>query len=184
MTETPLQSITNSGTRILILAPRYSMKIMIGRTVMTTYVIPFVIGILLARDSIVGIFIPSSISLPASLFTRSAIHHLMTNSLIICLQAYDVHYREGLEIPLRYSEWQILISIYANSTNTFGDTCRASLWSPSYIVTFDSTQGCNAPRPTIQRTSIFSWPPCVFICACSVYFCIASCHYAIMSFNF
>src|SRR3954464_12054201 len=30
-------------------------------------VIPFVIGMLLAQDSIVGIFIPSSISLPASL---------------------------------------------------------------------------------------------------------------------
>ena len=30
----------------------------------TTYVVPFVIGMLLARDSIVGISIPSSISLP------------------------------------------------------------------------------------------------------------------------
>ena len=50
---------------------------------------------LLARDSIVGIFIPSSIPLPASLFTRSVIHHLVTNSLVICLQAYDVYYREG-----------------------------------------------------------------------------------------
>src|SRR3954471_7314971 len=36
----------------------------------TPYVAPFVIGMLLARDSIVGISIPSSISLPASLFTR------------------------------------------------------------------------------------------------------------------
>ena len=42
---------------------------------MTTYVIPFVIGMLLARDLIVGIFIPSSISLPASLFTHSVMHH-------------------------------------------------------------------------------------------------------------
>ena len=40
----------------------------------TTYVVPFVIGMLLARDSIVGISIPSSISLPASLFTRSVTH--------------------------------------------------------------------------------------------------------------
>ena len=38
--------------------PTYSMKIFIGRTTMTTYVIPFVIGMLLARDSIVGIFLP------------------------------------------------------------------------------------------------------------------------------
>ena len=48
----------------------------------TTYVVPFVIGMLLAQDSIVGISIPSSISLPASLFTRSVIHHLATNSLV------------------------------------------------------------------------------------------------------
>ena len=89
---------------MLILAPTYSMKIFIGQTVMTTYIIPFVIGMLLARDSIVGIFIPSSISLPASLFTRSVIHHLVTNSLVIFLQAYDVYYRDGPEIPLRYSE--------------------------------------------------------------------------------
>ena len=58
------------------------MKIFIGRTVMTTYIIPFIIGMLLARDSIVGIFIPSSISLPASLFTRSVMHHPVTNSLV------------------------------------------------------------------------------------------------------
>ena len=51
----------------------------------TTYVVPFVIGMLLARDSIVGISIPSSISLPASLFTRSVIHHPATNSLVAML---------------------------------------------------------------------------------------------------
>ena len=51
----------------------------------TTYVIPFVIGMLLARDSIVGIIIPSSISLPASLFTRSVMHHPVTNSLVTLL---------------------------------------------------------------------------------------------------
>ena len=108
---------------------------------------------LLARDSIVRIFIPSSILLPTSLFTRSLIHHLVTNSLVICLQAYDVYYREGPEIPLWNSEWQILISIYANSTNTFGDTCRASLWSPSYDVTFDSTQGI----PLVSGSCMILW---------------------------
>ena len=40
---------------------------------------------LLARDSIVGIFIPSSISLPSSLFTHSVIHHPATNSLVALL---------------------------------------------------------------------------------------------------
>ena len=93
MTETPLQSITNSGTWILILFPIYYTKIFIGRTVMTTYVIPFVIGMLLARDSIVGTFIPSSISLPASPFTRYVMHHPATNLLVIACKAYsDVHY--------------------------------------------------------------------------------------------
>ena len=51
----------------------------------TTYVVPFVIGMLLAQDSIVGITIPSSISLPASLFTRSVILHPATNSLVTLL---------------------------------------------------------------------------------------------------
>ena len=58
------------------------MKIFISRTVMTTYVIPFVSGMLLARDSVVGIFKPSPVSLPASLFTHSVIHHPATNSLV------------------------------------------------------------------------------------------------------
>ena len=42
MTETPLRSITNSGTWMPILVPTYSTKIFIGQTFMTTYVIPFV----------------------------------------------------------------------------------------------------------------------------------------------
>jgi len=43
---------------------------------------PLSIGMLLARDSIVGISIPCSISLPASHFTRSITHHPVTNSLV------------------------------------------------------------------------------------------------------
>src|SRR3990170_2372959 len=70
---------------MLILVPTYSTKIFIGNTAMTTYVVPFVIGMLLARDSIVGIFIPSSISLPASLFTRFVMHYPATNSLVTLL---------------------------------------------------------------------------------------------------
>src|SRR6266536_4466768 len=85
MTETHLRSITNNGTWMLILVPTYSTKIFIGQTVMTTYVVTFVIGMLLARDSIIGIFIPSSILLPASLFTHSVIHHPATNSLVTSL---------------------------------------------------------------------------------------------------
>ena len=70
---------------MLILVPTYYTKIFIGQTVMSTYVIPFVIGMLLARDSIVGIFIPSSILLPGSLFTHSVIHHPAINSLVTML---------------------------------------------------------------------------------------------------
>ena len=51
----------------------------------TIYVVPFVIGMLLVRDLIVGIPIPSSISLPASLLTHSVILHLATISLVIML---------------------------------------------------------------------------------------------------
>ena len=68
------------------------MKIFIDKAAMTTYVTPFVIGMLLARDSIVGIFIPSSISLPASLFTRFVMHHPTTNSLVTLLAKLIVMY--------------------------------------------------------------------------------------------
>ena len=56
-----------------------------SKRITTTYVIPFVIGMLLARDSIVGIIISSSISLPASLFTSYVMHHPVTNSLATLL---------------------------------------------------------------------------------------------------
>ena len=95
----------------------------------TTYVVPFVIGTLLARDSIVGIIIPSSISLLESLFTRSVILHPTTKSLVTMLARLIV-----MSITERAQRYlsdnrsdRILILIYANSTNTFGDTCRASL---------------------------------------------------------
>ena len=90
MTETPLRSITNNGTWMLVLAPTCS-------TMISSYEprcqgfkqsrmqFPLSIGMLLARDSIVGISIPSSISLPASLFTHSVIHHPATNSLVAML---------------------------------------------------------------------------------------------------
>ena len=51
----------------------------------TTYVVPFVIDMVLARDSIIAILIPSSISLSASLFTHFVMHHPATNSLVTML---------------------------------------------------------------------------------------------------
>ena len=50
---------------------------------MTTYVIPFVIGMLLARDSIVGIYIPSLIS--ASLTRRIVVTATRTGLPNPCL---------------------------------------------------------------------------------------------------
>ena len=70
---------------MLILVPTYSTKIFIGQNRIPTYVVPFVIGMLLSRDSIVDIIIPSSISIPASLFTRPVILHPATNSLVTLL---------------------------------------------------------------------------------------------------
>src|SRR5215216_6136340 len=84
MTETHLRSITNSGTWMLILVPIYYEDLYRSNRI-TTYVVPFVISMLLVRDSIIGIIIPSSISLPASLFTRSVILHPVTNSLVTLL---------------------------------------------------------------------------------------------------
>ena len=43
---------------------------------------------LLARDSIVGIPIPCSISLPASLFTRTAMHDPVTNALVTLISLW------------------------------------------------------------------------------------------------
>ena len=87
MTETPLRSITNSGIWIPMLAPTCSSMMSSDEPRCRGFnqpriQFPLSIGMLLARDSIIGIPIPCSISLPASLFTRSVIHHLITNSLV------------------------------------------------------------------------------------------------------
>ena len=85
MTETHLRSITNSETWMLILAPTYSTEELYRSNRVTTYAVPFDIAMLLPRDTIVGIIIPSAISLPASLFTHSVMHHPVTNSLVTML---------------------------------------------------------------------------------------------------
>ena len=85
MTETRLRSITNSGTWMLILASYIFYEDLYRSNLIMVCVVPFVIRMLLARDSIAGISMPSSISLPASLFTRFVIHHPATNSLVTML---------------------------------------------------------------------------------------------------
>ena len=99
---------------------------------------PLSIGMLLARYSIVSISIPSSISVPASLFTNFVIQDPVANSLVTLLASFIVilYFRVGLEIPLCHTEWQIPVLIHTNSTDTLGDTYRAPLQSPSYVATF------------------------------------------------
>ena len=87
MTEIALRSITNSGIWIPMLAPTCSTMISSDEPRCRGFnqprmQFPLSIDMLLARDSIVGIPIPRSISLPASLFTRSVTHDPMANSLV------------------------------------------------------------------------------------------------------
>ena len=82
MTETLLRSIANSGTWMPILVPTYSTKIFIGRTFMSTYLVPFV------RRYVTWLRFDRSISLPVSLFTRSVINHLVSNSLVTFLASF------------------------------------------------------------------------------------------------
>ena len=85
-----LLSIINSGGLETHIESHTFIDDHIGWTTMPGFnqshiYIPFVTGMLLARDLIVGISIPSSISLPASIFTRFITHHPATNSLFTML---------------------------------------------------------------------------------------------------
>ena len=87
MTEIPLQSITNSRIWIPILDPTCSTMISSDEPRCRGFKQPRVqfplsIGMLLARDSFVGIPIPRSILLPASHFTRTVMHDPMTRHLV------------------------------------------------------------------------------------------------------
>ena len=87
MTETALRPITNSGIWIPMLAPTCSMMISSDEPQCRGFKqsriqFPLSTGRLLARDSIVGIPIPHSISLPASHFTRTVMHDPMTRHLV------------------------------------------------------------------------------------------------------
>ena len=74
-----------------ILDPTYSMQILSVEPLCRGFILscipfPLSFGMLLARDLIVSISIPSSISLPASLFTRYVIQDLVANSLVTLLE--------------------------------------------------------------------------------------------------
>ena len=87
MTEMALRSITNNGIWIPMLAPTCSSMISSDEPWCRGFKqpriqFPLSIGMLLARDSIVGIPIPRSISLPASHFTRTVMHDPVTRHLV------------------------------------------------------------------------------------------------------
>ena len=103
MTETTLRPITNSGIWIPMLTPTCSTMIFSDEPRCQWFKqsrkqFPLSIGTLLDRDSIVGIPIPRSISLPASHFTRTIMHdpvtiHLVTlSSLWRCITEWAQRY--------------------------------------------------------------------------------------------
>ena len=103
MTEIALWSITNSRIWIPMLAPTCSTMISSDEPrcrgfKQSRIQFPLSIGTLLAWDSIVGIPIPRSISLPASHFTRTVMHdpearHLVTlSSLWWCIFEWAQRY--------------------------------------------------------------------------------------------
>ena len=108
MTETPLRPISISGVWIPMVAPTCSTMISSDEPRCQGFnqpriQFPLCVGIELARDSIVGIPIPCSISLPVSLFTRSVARHGVTISFSH-IELMMMFYRVGPEIPLRHTE--------------------------------------------------------------------------------
>src|SRR3954463_4203547 len=109
MTDTPLRPMTNSGIWIPMLPPTYSSMISSDEPRCRGFnqsrmQFPLSIGILLARDSIVGIPIPRSISSPASHFTRTVMHDPVIKHFDHIELIMMMHYREGPVIPLRQAE--------------------------------------------------------------------------------
>ena len=99
MTEMTLRSITNSGIWIPMLAPTCSTMISSDEQRCqglnkSRIEFPFSSGIILARDSIVGIPIPCSISLLASLFysfrNTSSRDQLLDHIVHIMMMSYRV----------------------------------------------------------------------------------------------
>ena len=79
---------------------------------------------LLARDSVGGISLPGSISLPTSLFTRSVIQDPMTK-LISHMKLLMMLYYQGGPRDISLSHRATNPSLDpCNPTDTFGDTCR------------------------------------------------------------
>ena len=158
MTETTLRPITNSGIWIPMLAPTCSTMISSDEPRCQGFNqsrirFPLSIGIALARDSIVGIPIPCSISLPASLFTCSVTHHPVINSLI----TYCAHYDDVLPSGPRDT------SPSYGVTNPSLDSCQPNRHFRRYLLcTFIATQlRCDVwytqSIPTVSGSCTISW---------------------------
>ena len=141
MTEIALRSITNSGIWIPMLAPTCFSMISSDEPRcrgfdQTLYAIPFVNRYVTCPrldrrypNTLFNLVTGKSLYSYRNAWSRDqTLGHF---ELIMMM-----HYRVGLEIPLRHTEWQIPVSIRVNPTDTFGDTCNAPLLSPSYVVTF------------------------------------------------
>ena len=88
---------------------------------------PLSSGIVLARDSIVGILIPCSISLLASLFYSFRNTSSRDQLLDHIVQIMMMSYRVGPEIPLRLHGVTNPSLDCANPKDTFGDTYSVPL---------------------------------------------------------
>ena len=119
-----LLSIINSGVWAPILTPTQSSMIISDEprcqdSINPIYIFPSSRDILLARDSIVGTVIPSSL-VHSKYFTRSVIrYHFVINSLTTCLQAVLISITEwARSISLRLGRDKSHLDTY-NPTDTF-----------------------------------------------------------------
>ena len=113
---------------------------------------PLSIGMLLARDSIVGIPIPRSILLPASLFTRSVTHDSVANSLVTlsslwwCITEWAQRYLS----VIRSDKFQ---SRFVPTQQTLSEIPVVHLYSHPVICDVWYTQSI----PTVSGSCTISW---------------------------
>ena len=93
----------------------------------------------------------------ASLFTRSVTHHPMINSLITLCTLWWCPTEWAQRYLSVYTEWQIPVSICANPTDPFGDTCSEPLQPPSYVVTFGTPKALLRYPGVAQSHGLRKW---------------------------
>ena len=158
MTEIALWPITNSGIWIPMLAPTCSTMISSDepwcrRFNQSRIQFPLSNSMLLARDSIVGIPIPCSISLPASLFTRSVTHHPMINSLVtLCTLRW---------CPTEWAQRYLSVNRSDKSQSRFVPTQQTLSEIPVVHLYIDTQLRCDVWHtqsiPTVSGSCTISW---------------------------